>query len=238
MNQDQKTAIRILEHLNSEYPPTGITLDQMALAREALGHLKGFYSYILRLRHVAGMNLRKIASTTRLAQFTVSHSYQLALEEYVRQLVFDGVIERCSAPTGNPRRSHAGSKKNIPASFACSMCKAQVTIPDVIGETFLCCGCGAMFRTGLDSRGVVMVEILNVQSRAVEREEPWTLAGCYELLGMSSDMPFPAARKAYLDKIQQYHPDKVHHLGPELRALAESMSKRINHAWELIAASY
>jgi DnaJ like chaperone protein len=52
--------------------------------------------------------------------------------------------------------------------------------------------------------------------------------------------PFTAEqlRAAYRQRMSQYHPDKVSNLGPELRELAESKSKEINRAFDLLARFY
>ena len=42
-------------------------------------------------------------------------------------------------------------------------------------------------------------------------------------------------RAAYRQRMSQYHPDKVSSLGPEFRELAESKSKEINRAFDLLA---
>ncbi|WP_368623600.1 DnaJ family molecular chaperone [Paraburkholderia sp. BR13444] len=41
-------------------------------------------------------------------------------------------------------------------------------------------------------------------------------------------------RAAYRQRMSQYHPDKVNSLGPEFRELAESKSKAINQAFDLL----
>jgi len=41
-------------------------------------------------------------------------------------------------------------------------------------------------------------------------------------------------KRAYQDKISQYHPDKVQNLAPELQTLAEERSKEINAAYEAL----
>ena len=42
-------------------------------------------------------------------------------------------------------------------------------------------------------------------------------------------------RAAYRQRMSQYHPDKVSSLAPEFRELAESKSKEINRAFDLLA---
>jgi DnaJ-domain-containing protein 1 len=45
-------------------------------------------------------------------------------------------------------------------------------------------------------------------------------------------------RAAYRQQMSQYHPDKVNSLAPEFRELAESKSKEINRAYEMLARFY
>lgn len=61
----------------------------------------------------------------------------------------------------------------------------------------------------------------------------------YELvLGLSgSETPIEIKRK-YLEKVVQYHPDKVNHLGPKLKDLAEKEMKAINEAYSYLREFY
>jgi DnaJ-domain-containing protein 1 len=46
------------------------------------------------------------------------------------------------------------------------------------------------------------------------------------------------AKAAYRSLIAQYHPDKVAGMGPEIVAVAEAQSARINTAWEAAQRSF
>lgn len=52
------------------------------------------------------------------------------------------------------------------------------------------------------------------------------------VLEVPAHAPLDDIRVAYRRKMAQYHPDKVAALGPELKLLAEQMSKRINQAFD------
>ena len=56
---------------------------------------------------------------------------------------------------------------------------------------------------------------------------PW-----HEVLSVPPDASADEIRQAYQLLMQQYHPDKVATLAPELKALAERRSKEINGAFE------
>ncbi len=60
------------------------------------------------------------------------------------------------------------------------------------------------------------------------------LAAHYKLIGVEPNALSSEVRKAYYQRIREYHPDKVASLGAELRALAEAKSREINEAYEAI----
>jgi len=53
----------------------------------------------------------------------------------------------------------------------------------------------------------------------------------FKTLGLSESATIDEVRKAYRDLIKQNHPDRVHHLSPALRKLAESEAKKVNAAY-------
>lgn len=55
-----------------------------------------------------------------------------------------------------------------------------------------------------------------------------------DLLGVKPDADENEIRSAYIKKIKEYHPDKVHNLGEEIRKVAEKKAKEINQAYEYI----
>ncbi|WP_253973439.1 J domain-containing protein [Myxococcus dinghuensis] len=58
------------------------------------------------------------------------------------------------------------------------------------------------------------------------RKDAWTL------LGIARGTALDEARKAFRTLISGYHPDKVAHLAPEFRELAERRTREILEAWE------
>jgi DnaJ-domain-containing protein 1 len=53
----------------------------------------------------------------------------------------------------------------------------------------------------------------------------------YEILGVDKNASIVDVKKAYRQKMFEYHPDKVASLGKELRELAEQKTKEINSAY-------
>jgi hypothetical protein len=60
--------------------------------------------------------------------------------------------------------------------------------------------------------------------------DPWAV------LGLSRGASLADAKKAFRALVTQYHPDKVAHLAPEFRELAELRTRQILAAWEAVRA--
>lgn len=56
----------------------------------------------------------------------------------------------------------------------------------------------------------------------------------YAVLGLSPNATLQEAKHAWKALLTQYHPDKVAHLAPEFRKLAEEKTRAIMEAWEVI----
>ena len=52
-----------------------------------------------------------------------------------------------------------------------------------------------------------------------------------QILKLQSPYAFEEVRQAYKEQMKQYHPDQVDHLGPDLKDLANRMTKDINEAY-------
>lgn len=65
--------------------------------------------------------------------------------------------------------------------------------------------------------------------REAEDDDP------YHVLGVKSSASAEEIKDAYRNRMAEYHPDKVAHLGPELRALAEKKTKAIQRAYEQLS---
>ena len=52
--------------------------------------------------------------------------------------------------------------------------------------------------------------------------------------GLGDEATFDDVRRAYREHVKQYHPDKVAHLGAELRKLAEMKTKEFNSAYQIL----
>lgn len=60
----------------------------------------------------------------------------------------------------------------------------------------------------------------------------------YQILEVDENADLKEIKKAYRLKVQAYHPDKVAGLGVELQKLADTMTKKINDAYEMLKAAH
>ena len=59
----------------------------------------------------------------------------------------------------------------------------------------------------------------------------------FQILGISSSASADEVTESYRRLAQRYHPDKVAHLGPEFRELAENRMKEVNQAYSVLRKS-
>lgn len=64
------------------------------------------------------------------------------------------------------------------------------------------------------------------------------LATAFSLLGLKTGASLEDASAAYKSLAAQTHPDKVAHMAPEFRDLAERKMRELNAAYEQIRESY
>jgi DnaJ-domain-containing protein 1 len=64
-----------------------------------------------------------------------------------------------------------------------------------------------------------------------------TFEESYKILGVRNGASRVEIRRAYLDLVQKYHPDKVFHLAGEFQAIAEEKMKEVNAAYDLLKES-
>ena len=66
---------------------------------------------------------------------------------------------------------------------------------------------------------------------------PVTREASYKILGIRNGAAPDEMRRAYLEMVQKYHPDKVFNLAEEYKVIAEEKMKEINAAYDLLKAS-
>ncbi|MEN8212908.1 MAG: DUF805 domain-containing protein [Pseudomonadota bacterium] len=121
----------------------------------------------------------------------------------------------------------------------CANCQTKIRVafppPAGVGK---CPLCHHRFLLKADEYGNMT---LYAQDNAISREsalnEITTAEQACRVLGVENGANQVLIRKAYKEKMSQYHPDKVSQLGIEIRELADQKSKQINRAYRFLIQS-
>jgi len=68
----------------------------------------------------------------------------------------------------------------------------------------------------------------------VRSQGPLTLDEAYRILGVGPDATLEEITRAYKEKIQKTHPDKVSHMSEELQEKAKELTMRLNEAYAFL----
>jgi DNA-directed RNA polymerase subunit RPC12/RpoP len=137
----------------------------------------------------------------------------------------------------------------LTASFSCFRCGGGLRIRLPRAEAaFRCPKCRAEFRATKAGDSplvfVVVPDMSQFTSRASDgsprrkREIPRDVLIALSAFGLEEAATFDQVRSAYRELVKGYHPDKVAHLGPDLRRLAEAKTKEINSAYRVLETFY
>lgn len=85
----------------------------------------------------------------------------------------------------------------------------------------------------------VIEELNNVKEKREstnksDQSDKMTAGRAYSILEINDNASIPEIKSAYKVKLKEYHPDRVAHLGEELRNLAAIKTLEINSAYEFL----
>ncbi len=136
----------------------------------------------------------------------------------------------------------ASGAHGLPATHSlieCPHCGRGLRMRNPTGARIARCKCEQWIEYSPDAYGNIHVYAIGKpclpaqrRSRQAKEKDYVTLRDCYEILGVSPGASSVDIRRAYQQKIKQYHPDKVCGLGEKIRTLAEHESRRINEAYK------
>ena len=137
-----------------------------------------------------------------------------------------------------------GSKPS--AHFHCLNCKVELRVPLQSGSC-RCPQCKASYviREVQTTPSVFLIVPQAPASSSSaspppphRKQVPPAVKSALATLGLDESSDLQLARQAYRKVIQSYHPDKVAHLGPELKHVAEAKTKELNAAISTIEAFF
>ncbi len=160
--------------------------------------------------------------------------------------------ERASEPPGRggPQSQPSREQESRPRSvaFNCAKCETKIRIqlrPERV--TYRCPQCRTEYRTiHVDGELPVFLVIPHFpeptppprevpkRKRAFTAEVRTALA----TLELGEQAEFDDVREAYRERVKLYHPDKVSHLGVDLKKVAEAKTKEFNAAYRVLERFY
>lgn len=144
------------------------------------------------------------------------------------------------------RREH--ERQNRAVVFECVDCGTGIRLQLQQGQgVYRCPSCKTEYKTiqGDGEQSVLLVVPTSLRrgqssDTASKRKKtiPPDVRSSLVAFALGEESTFDDVRRAYREHVQQYHPDKVAHLGPELRKLAEIKTKEFNAAYQILERFY
>ncbi|AOW14929.1 hypothetical protein LPB72_12680 [Hydrogenophaga crassostreae] len=155
-------------------------------------------------------------------------------------------IARESMATPEPDDAPRASAAAASGILCCAHCQKRLRIPHLAepGE-IRCPSCATEYSVHWQGM-VCLVQVLeDLASSGDEYGEDGTEAADdpssepknpWSVLGLAPDSPWDQVERARRSLLQQYHPDRLGHVSPAIRQLAEAAFKRVNTAFETVRA--
>ena len=124
--------------------------------------------------------------------------------------------------------------------FKCGNCQVWLSVKlDQICNGHRCPKCKTIYRITEQQakpRAYLIMPVMEQKSRPEEkRDVPRSVCNSFAFFGLDPACSSDDLRTAFRHKMTQYHPDKVAHMAPEFRQVAEEKSKEINCHYDVIS---
>jgi len=148
---------------------------------------------------------------------------------------------KCSCGSGKRYENCHGLKKDSVNNqkgtayiIRCPSCtqKIRIALP-LKNINAKCSKCVVKFKIKIDQNNRPYAEKINNSSYA-PRDNKFSDEECFKILGILQTSDFSEIKRAYKQRIREYHPDKVGNLGDKLKVMAEEESKSINLAYAVL----
>ena len=127
----------------------------------------------------------------------------------------------------------AGSAAAACSLHLCPSCGVRLQIPDPpVAMAGRCGSCKNRFQLGYDRHVRLLIEKL--QGAELSWQTGQSLDDCFQVIGVPRSASDREIKTAYRRRIREYHPDRVAHLGTDLRQLAERKARTINKAYSVL----
>lgn len=147
---------------------------------------------------------------------------------------------------GDEDEIHSNNKENL--SFLCVVCHRSLRVQMPTGnEIYRCPKCSTTYKTIHAGNNPIVFVLEPQETQTKERSSqthgrarqlPEEVIKALKAFGLTDSATLDEIKSAYREQIKAYHPDKVSHLGAELRAVAEAKTKEFNSAIKVLTNFY
>ena len=120
----------------------------------------------------------------------------------------------------------------------CSCCQKRLRVPHLAAPSEIRCpGCQTEYAVHWQDSVCLVERLVVPESDAPpdeEAEDGPASASPWRVLGLADNSPWDAVERARRSLLQQYHPDRLGHVSPLVRQLAEEAFKRVSEAYDTL----
>jgi len=153
-----------------------------------------------------------------------------------------------AAPGKEHTPGNGASKKETQVlTFSCLICNTGLRFRLPLSEagTYRCPACKSEYKAVKATGSPVVFVMLpghqreqaHPSQRPRRKATPQVLAA-FAVFSLDEGASFEQVRQAYHESVKAYHPDRVADLGSDLRRLAESKTKELNAAYQILEKFY
>jgi hypothetical protein len=148
--------------------------------------------------------------------------------------------EQTESSQSEPSPTQGEVPSTVPCSFQCVSCgvRLRIILP-IFSDTFRCPSCTTQYRVMVSQEwdyAVIVIPMMRPKAKHAAQQSTMssTVKSAFDILHADLSSSFDDIKICYRTMIHQYHPDKVAHLGPDLRHLAEEKTKSIVNAYDIL----
>ncbi len=204
----------------------------------ALSALLEFQREVLELYYGRQFTFQGIAEKMELNPVTISGLHNRGLARLAKVLKEIGMLGKRGRPASDGKQEAATppptteqSSAEITLVLCCPGCGRENRATPAAPLTRYRCACKCVFLVSRHSSGLTEVEVLynGIERRGAVRD--FGREDCYSILGVEPSASMEEIKKAYRERVFEYHYDRVALAGNELRDYADEITKWMNLAY-------
>jgi predicted DNA-binding protein YlxM (UPF0122 family) len=210
--------------------------------RTALAALFEYQPQVLEFYYRQKLSFLEIARRLELEPVTISGLHNRGITRLTKLLKEMAVLGKRGRPNSIGRQisslpTQQNAERvcdNIALILTCPGCAKRLRARGIARSTRYRCGCGLTFIISREDSGRSEVQVLYGKIHTPGAARNFANEDCYSILGVERTDTWDEIKKAYRARLNEYHPDKLGHVGQEIRDYADNITKWVNLAFAQI----